>query len=135
MTTATAVKVPTTVEVLQEVRDHLAQPGIWAQGGWQDNGTTSENWNDPEGKGCTCLFLGLDRPLTRFLRDVDWTSDRSMEVWDLYSETLREVQALVMAEIGIDNIDAGYAWNDAEGRTLDEVLAVLDRAIAAAQEV
>lgn len=95
----------TVIEELRARRYLLAQPGVWVQG--------PPSWDQA---GCACLVSY--RPL-----HGKYTS-LSTQAWQALNTVLEDMG--VLREIGI----GPGMWNDAPGRTLDEVLDLLDRTIA-----
>jgi hypothetical protein len=95
-----------TVDILKKARDHIAEPGMWYQGGYSAEGI----WGAVSGKPCCALgaviwALGVNEPPI---------------------ET-RAVLALDNAAPSGDTAD----FNDSPGTTHADVIALFDRAIAA----
>lgn len=109
----------TVVKNLQAARDLLAGEGAWLQGtfaGIDGEGNAAVGWSDPKAN-CWCMLgamgkvsaNGVDTALTeKALEDTVTSSGHR------YHSNLRIVSA----------------FNDAKGRTQEEILAVFDKAIA-----
>lgn len=113
---------PTNAQVLRKTQDILRERGWW-------NGGT---WAGPE--GCLCagaavgVALGMPDQPTAVFDDEHWNNDR-LEQWDRFGALMELLSDEAFTGIAFrGNL---YAFNDAPGRTLEQVLDLLERAAVA----
>jgi hypothetical protein len=94
----------TAIEILRAAREKLAQPGVWAK-----------NSVDAMSEGRCCVGLAI------------CSRNGAPE------HARRSACAAFKLTIEANGSDAVMRWNDAPERTLNEVLAAFDRAIALAE--
>ncbi len=91
-------------DILIKAREVLVTRG-WTQGAYEDS------------KGCVCLYGALN------VADGKEPQDETRN-----SAAFNEAVAALEDQIGCDYLDV---WNDEYDRTVDDVLAVIDRAVSA----
>lgn len=95
----------TTLEVLVKARARLAEPGVWVNRG-------------PEADTEACVVTAI----ADASRQLDCEAEYKDAAWSAVGHAISGEYMYL------------GAWNDAPGRTLDEVLAAFDKAIAAEAE-
>jgi hypothetical protein len=99
--------------ILDQVHARLSQPGVWVRGGKLTDIT------------CDCLATAVDRVINRAHRALSEPLVRDRA----YHETMsRLIRAIDPTETSPHVTHVIWFWNDAPGRTLDEVLAMVLKA-------
>ena len=108
-----------TVEILKRARDHIAKPGQWYQGNFSIGfDEISAVRNAERGKPC-CAAGSL---IWATARDGGLVCENTQRAWDQLDKASSEHGFRIVAK-----------FNDAPGRTQEEVVALFDRAIELAE--
>ncbi len=110
------------IEILKESRGLLATPGFWTQ--------DEDELCEPDK---FCLFTATGNGMSSVDRER-FSFDERQYGMNLADRAVRDVVLKRGAEnVGV-TVDTIANWNDAPGRTLDEVLSVVDEAINELQQ-